>query len=62
MARKAAAKNIWYDDVCKTHYVSFEYGKDENSKRIKTTKTFKEFREAKMLWRILKQIKPRIIL
>ncbi|MDL2248745.1 tyrosine-type recombinase/integrase [Tyzzerella sp. OttesenSCG-928-J15] len=47
MARKVVVKNIWYDDVRKTHYVSFEYGKDENGKRVKTTKTYKSLREAK---------------
>ncbi len=47
MGRKAVQRNISFDDVREIYYVHFDYGKDENGKRIKATKTFKDFKEAK---------------
>lgn len=40
MARKKVERSIAYDDVKKLYYVTFDYGKDENGKRHKPTKTF----------------------
>lgn len=47
MARKVVAKNISFDDQRGIYYVNFDYGKDENGKRIKATKTYKDLKEAK---------------
>ncbi|MNW43624.1 putative prophage phiRv2 integrase [compost metagenome] len=47
MARKVVEKNISYDDQREIYYVNFDYGKDENGKRIKTTKTYKDLKEAR---------------
>ena len=47
MGRKSVERNIAYDDVREMYYVNFDYGKDENGKRKKATKTFKTLKEAK---------------
>ena len=47
MARKVVEKNISFDDIKKKYYVNFDYGKDENKKRIKKTKTFDKKSDAK---------------
>lgn len=47
MARTRVETNISYDDVKKLYYVTFDYGKDENGKRNKPTKTFISKSEAK---------------
>ena len=47
MARTRVEKNIAYDDEKDLYYVTFDYGKDENGKRHKPTKTFKSKSEAK---------------
>lgn len=47
MARVSVEKNISYDNVKKLYYVNMDYGKDENGKRIKKTKTFQSKAEAK---------------
>lgn len=52
MARKSVEKNIAYDDVKKLYYVNLNFGKDENGKRIKTTKTFKNKTDARKELRI----------
>ena len=48
MARVSVEKNISYDDVKKLYYVYMDYGKDENGKRIRNTKTFQSKSEAKI--------------
>jgi integrase len=40
MARTKVEKNISYDSGKKLYYVNMDYGKDENGKRIKKTKTY----------------------
>ena len=47
MARKSVETNIAYDDVFKLYYVNFDYGKDENGKRVKKYKTFEKLSDAR---------------
>ena len=47
MARIVIEKNLSYDDIKKLYYINMDYGKDENEKRIKKTKSFKLKSEAK---------------
>lgn len=47
MARTTVEKNISYDSGKKLYYVNMDYGKDENGKRVKKTKTYKMKSEAK---------------
>ena len=47
MSRKAIEKNIYYDDVKDVYYVNLYFGKDENGKPIKKTKTFSKRSEAR---------------
>ena len=47
MARTTVEKNISYDSGKKLYYVNMDYGKDENGKRVKKTKTYKTKSEAK---------------
>lgn len=47
MARKTVEKNIAYDDKKKLYYVTLNYGMNENNKRIKETKTFKQLVDAR---------------
>ncbi|QNU67668.1 tyrosine-type recombinase/integrase [Ruminiclostridium herbifermentans] len=46
MARVAVEKNIAYDDIKNLYYVTMDYGKDDTGKRIKTTKTFENKKDA----------------
>lgn len=45
--REKIAPNIYYDRDKKTYIVYFNYGKDENGKYIRKTKTFKDIRSAR---------------
>ncbi|WP_457945403.1 tyrosine-type recombinase/integrase [Caproiciproducens sp. LBM24188] len=47
MARKTVEKNISYDSGKDLYYVNMDYGKDENGKRVKVSKTFRTKSEAK---------------
>ncbi|MCI1966689.1 MAG: site-specific integrase [Oscillospiraceae bacterium] len=47
MARTTVEKNISYDSGKKLYYVNMDYGKDENGRRVKKTKTYKTKSEAK---------------
>ena len=47
MARKSVETNIAYDDKFKLYYVNFDYGKDENGKRVKKYKTFEKLSDAR---------------
>jgi integrase len=47
MARTTVEKNISYDSGKELYYVNMDYGKDENGKRVKKTKTYKTKSEAK---------------
>ena len=47
MPRIIIERNISYDEIRKVYYVNLDYGKDENGKRVKKTKTFKTKSEAK---------------
>ena len=47
MSRTKIVKNISYDDVRKTYYVTFNYGQDSTGKNIKNTKTYKSITQAK---------------
>ena len=47
MARLKVDTNISYDDVRKMYYVNFDFGKGEDGKRIKQTKTFKNLKDAR---------------
>lgn len=47
MARITIEKSIAFDDEKKLYYVTFDYGKDENGKRQKPTKTYNSKSEAK---------------
>jgi integrase len=47
MARLKIEKNLFFDDVRKLFYVIFEYGKNEDGQRIRSSRTFKTKREAK---------------
>ena len=51
MARKTIEKNLSYDDIKKLYYISMDYGKDENGKRIRNSKSFKTKKEAKQALR-----------
>lgn len=47
MARKTIEKNIAFDDVKELFYVTFNYGVNEEGKRVKTTKTFETKKKAR---------------
>lgn len=45
--KKTKCEGITYDDVRKCYYVVFDYGKDLDGNRIRPTKTYKKFSDAK---------------
>lgn len=47
MARKSIEPNISFDDVTKTYYVCFDYGKDEDGKRVKKYKSYGKVSDAR---------------
>jgi len=47
MSRKSIESNIAYDDDNKTYYVCFDYGKDDDGKRVKKYKTFDKIADAR---------------
>jgi len=48
MARKRIEKNLAFDDEKGRYYAYFDYGRDENGRRIRKTKTFSEQKDAKL--------------
>ena len=48
MARKKVERNISFDSSRKRYYVNLDFGKDENGKQIKATKTFEKLKEARI--------------
>ena len=46
MVRKTIQKNIAFDDEKKRYYVTMDFGKDSTGKRVKSTKTFKNKKDA----------------
>ena len=48
MARITVEKNIAFDDEKRLFYVTMDYGKDSNGKRVKTTKTFEKKKDAQI--------------
>jgi len=48
MARKRIEKNLAFDDEKGLYYAYFDYGRDENGRRIRKTKTFTEQKDAKL--------------
>lgn len=47
MARVKIERNIYFDEARNKYYVSLDYGKDENGKRIQKFKTFTKITEAR---------------
>lgn len=47
MPRKSVEKNILYDQDKKLYYIYMDYGKDENGKRIRKTRTFSKKADAR---------------
>lgn len=47
MSRKVVERNIAFDDEKNKYYVTLDYGKDKDGKRIKKSKTFSKKSEAK---------------
>lgn len=48
MARKKVERNIYYDDIREKYYVNLDFGKDENGKQVKKTKTSVSIKEARL--------------
>ncbi len=47
MSRKSVEKNIAYDDIRDTYYVTFNFGTDDHGKHIRKTKTFDKILDAR---------------